>query len=272
MKVAIAGASGFVGTHIKELYKNHVVIQREDSEDEIVSKLNGVDVVINLAGAPIIHRWSEDYKQILLDSRVITTRRLVNAMKRSKVKQFVSTSAIGAYPDNIPYDETFHSYATDFLGYVTKEWEAEALKCDKPTAIIRFGVVLGADGGALLKMLLPFKLGVGGVIGDGKMMMSWIDIDDLMGIYRYIIDNSLSGIFNGVSPQPVTNYTFTKALGNVLHRPTIFPLPEFVLSIIFGEGSSVLTGSKEIYPKAISDAGFEFEYKGIESSLEHLLG
>ena len=271
MKIAITGASGFVGTHLRDTFRNHIVINRSDSEDEIVSKLNGVDVVLNLAGAPIIKRWSDSYKKVLVSSRIETTKKLVKAINRSDVKYFISTSAIGAYPDNGSYDETYSSYAKDFLGYLTQEWESEALKCDKPTAIVRFGIVLGSDGGALSQMLLPFKMGVGGRIGDGNMMMSWIDVDDLVRIYSHLIEKKLTGVYNATSPTPVSNAEFTKTLGAALHRPTIFPLPEFVLKLIFGEGASVLTGSKEVYPNALLESGFEFKYKKLKSSLKHLL-
>jgi len=271
MKVALNGASGFVASHLIKKFTDFVIIEREDTLEDIVQKLQGVDVVFNLAGAPIIKRWSESYKKILLSSRVDTTKKLVDAINQSDVKHFISTSAIGAYPDNSRYDESFDGYGDDFLASLTKEWETEANKCNKPTAIVRFGVILGSDGGALAQMLTPFKMGVGGIIGDGRMMMSWIDIDDLVGIYSYICENKLIGVFNATAPHPVSNYEFTKALGSALHRPTIFPLPEFVLKILFGEGSTVLTGSKEIYPRALELSGFHFKYSTIEESLKHLL-
>jgi uncharacterized protein (TIGR01777 family) len=271
MKVAITGASGFVSSHLTKTFTNFVSIHRNDTEDEILAKLAGVDVVFNLAGAPIVKRWNEAYKKVLISSRVDTTRTLVNAINRSEVKQLVSTSAIGAYPDNAAYDESFAGYGDDFLASLTQIWEAEAKKCNKPTAIIRFGVILGSDGGALAQMLPPFKMGVGGIIGDGTMMTSWIDVDDLVRIYVHVIENKLTGIFNATAPAPVSNYMFTKALGKVLHRPTIFPLPEFVLKLLFGEGSTVLTGSKEVYPKALLESGFEFHYPDIDSSLSHIL-
>lgn len=270
MKVAITGVSGFVGSHITKLFTDYVAINRNDNEDTILTKLQGVDVVINLAGAPIIKRWSEEYKKVLISSRVDATRTLVSAINKSEVKHFISTSAVGAYPDGVACDESC-DYGDDFLASLTKMWEDEAKKCTKPTAILRFGVILGNDGGALSQMLTPFKLGVGGIIGDGKMMTSWIDVDDLVGIYAYILEHKLTGTFNASSPHPVTNYIFTKALGKVLHRPTIVPLPEFVLKLIFGEGANVLTGSKEVYPKALQEAGYTFKYPDIDSSLGHLL-
>lgn len=271
MRVAITGASGFVSSHLTRTFTDFVSIHRNDTEGEILAKLNGVDVVFNLAGAPIIKKWSESYKKVLVSSRVDTTKTLVNAINKSEVKHFISTSAIGAYPDNAPFDESFSGYGSDFLASLTKAWEAEALKCIKPTAIIRFGVILGPDGGALAQMLTPFKMGVGGIIGDGKMMTSWIDVHDLVRIYEHIIDKKLAGTFNATAPQPVSNYVFTKALGKVLNRPTVFPLPEFVLKLLFGEGSTVLTGSKEVYPKALLESGFEFHYPDIDASLWRIL-
>lgn len=271
MKVALTGASGFVGTYVQKNFDDTIVIARDDTQEQILEKLQGVDVVINLAGAPIIKRWSEEYKKVLISSRVETTKKLVNAINKSEVKHFISTSAIGAYPDDEAYDESFEGYGDDFLASLTQSWEEEANKCTKPTAILRFGVILAKDGGALAQMLFPFKMGVGGIIGNGGMMMSWIDIDDVLGMYTYIIENKLSGIYNVTAPNPVSNLVYTKALGKVLHRPTFLPLPEFALALLFGEGASVLTGSKEIYPKAIESAGYNFKYPTIEDSLNHLL-
>lgn len=271
MKIAISGASGFVASALIKKFPNYVVIERRDSVADIVDKLRGVDAVFNLAGAPIIKRWNDAYKKVLLSSRVDTTKKLVEAINLSDVKQFISTSAVGVYPNDKPCDESCGEDAGDFLAGVVKAWEHEALLCNKPTAIVRFGVVLGKGGGALSQMLPPFKMGVGGVIGDGSMMMSWIDIEDLVRIYEHIIDNRLSGTFNATAPQPVSNREFTKALGAALHRPTLFPLPIFVLKLIFGEASVVLTDSKEVYPKALLESGFSFKYGDIQSSLAHIV-
>jgi uncharacterized protein (TIGR01777 family) len=271
MKTALTGASGFVGTALQNYFGPCVIIDRKDDEEAILNKLHNVDVVINLAGAPIIKRWDDPYKKILLNSRIESTERLVNAINRSDVSHFISTSAIGIYPDNQKCDESCTQIADDFLGHLANKWEDEAFLCNKPTAILRFGVILGKEGGALVQMLTPFSLGLGGIIGNGKMMTSWIDIEDLMRMYSFIMEHRLTGIFNATSPYPVNNYTFTKTLGNVLHRPTILPIPEFVLRIMYGEASSVLTGSKEVYPMAMQEKGFVFEYEEIEASLKHLL-
>ena len=271
MKIALTGAKGFVGSNLMRKFTDYVVIDRNDNEEEILQKLDGVDAVFNLAGAPIIKRWNEKYKKVLLSSRVTTTKKLVSAINKSNVNHFISASAIGTYPDNGAYDESFKGYSDDFLGELTQEWEEEANKCTKPTTIVRFGVILGKDGGALAQMLTPFKLGLGGIIGNGKMMTSWIDISDLVKIYEYILEVKLTGIINATAPNPVSNYTFTKALGEQLHRPTIIPLPEGILKLLFGEGASVLIGSKEVYPKRLLESGFKFDYEDIKSSLLHIL-
>ena len=271
MRVAMNGASGFVASHLKKQFPDFVSIERNDTHEKILEKLQGVDVVFNLAGAPIIKRWSEEYKKLLHVSRIDTTRKLVLAINESEVKQLISTSAVGVYKNNLPSDETTPELGNDFLASLVLDWEAEAKKCTKKMAILRFGVIMGADGGALAQMLLPFKLGVGGTIGNGEMMTSWIAIDDLVGIYEFVAKNALEGTFNACSPRPVSNYTFTKALGHALHRPTIFPVPSFALKLLFGEGASVLTDSKEVYPKALLQAGFTFKYADINEALAHIL-
>jgi len=271
MKIALTGASGFVGSYLRKTFQENVILDRHDDMDALTQKLVGVDVVINLAGAPIIKRWSDPYKQTLIKSRIDTTRDLVTAVNKSDVKYFMSTSAIGIYPNNMICDEGCTKREHDFLSSLTTEWEEEALKCSKPTAILRFGIVLGKDGGALAQMLTPFKWGVGGTIGDGSMMTSWIHIKDLIRIYEFLIQNSLEGTYNATSPHPVTNRIFTKTLGQVLNRPTILPIPYFALRLMYAEAASVLTDSKEVYPRALEQAGFTFKYQTIETALKDIL-
>ena len=271
MLIALNGASGFIGSHIQKRFKNCVILDRDESEEEIVKKLNNVDVVINLAGAPVVQKWDEEYKKQLISSRVDTTKKIVNAINKSEVKQFISASAIGLYPNNKPCDESCKEVAEDFLSELVQKWESEANRCEKTTVILRFGVVLGIDGGAFGTMLPTFKMGLGGTIGNGTMMTSWIDIEDVMRIFEFVIDRELNGVFNAVSPNPITNFAYTKAIGKALFRPTFFPLPLVVAKMLFGEGVIVLTGSKEIYPKALQKSGFEFKYPDIKSSLNHLL-
>ena len=268
MKIALTGASGFVGTALQERFPSCVVLKRDDDITTLLKKLDGVEVVVNLAGAPIIKRWSSTYKETLVSSRVDTTQRLVKAINASTVRHFISTSAIGIYPNDIPCDERSLERGNGFLTHLVQEWEAAALACDKKTTLLRFGIVLAKDGGALAQMQTPFKLGLGGIIGDGSMMMSWVHMDDLMGLYDFIITHQVEGVFNATAPHPISNYHFTKVLGKVLHRPTILPLPLFVLRLIYADGASVLSDSKEVYPKALLDAGFSFKYKTIEQALK----
>ncbi len=270
-KIAITGANGFIGTHVQKRFRDHVVIKRDDTVTEIIEKLKGVHAVINLAGAPIIKRWSKDYKKVLYDSRINTTKKVVRAINESDVKYLISTSAIGIYPDDKECDEDCKSLSSDFLGNLSRAWEAETQKCNKNLAILRFGVVLGKEGGALKKMLLPFKLGLGGPIGKGNMYTSWIDISDLLNIYEFILKKGLTGIFNAVSPNPVTNKNFTKALAKVLGRPAFLPVPPLALKIIYGEAASVLISSKKVFPKRLLKEGFDFKYPNIEKSLRHIL-
>ena len=269
--IAISGASGFVGQSLQKSLKNVVVLGRDDSVKTLTEKLKDVDVVINLAGAPIVKRWNEAYKKVLYNSRIETTKKLVSAIDKSDVSYFISTSAIGIYPNNKSCTESCTAYADDFLARLCEDWEKEALKCTKSTAILRLGVVLGKEGGALAKMLLPFKLGLGGNISDGKMMTSWIAMDDLMHMYAFFIKHKFEGIYNAVSPNPVDNASFTKTLGETLNRPTVMPLPAQILKLIYGESSCVLVDSKEVYPKHLLAKGFEFKYPTINNALKHLL-
>lgn len=267
MRIALTGASGFVGKALQKTFSDFTVIDRDDDIPTLLEKLNNIDVVINLAGAPILKRWSENYKKILIHSRVAYTRKLVKAINLSKVPYFISTSAIGIYPNNKRCDESCTQQSEGFLAELTQAWEAEALKCIKPTAILRLGLVLGKEGGALHQMLLPFRLGIGGRIGDGTMIMSWIHIKELIGIYEFLMAHQLSGIFNATSPNPISNRIFTKQLGKYLHRPTFLSVPKFVLKLFYAQAATLLSDSKEVYPKHLEEAGYMFRYPMIDGAL-----
>jgi len=281
--IAISGASGFVGTHLTQLFKKEgyevIALRRSDlkNSEALTEKLEGVEALINLAGANIIQRWSERYKKVLYSSRIDTTKALVEAMEKTKnpPKTFISTSAIGIYKNDKVYDEHTTELENNFLAQLCINWESQALEAqslDIRTLICRFGIVMGADGGALQKMLLPFKMGVGGIIGDGKQTFSFIHIEDLKRFYLYAINNpKLEGIYNMTTPKPTTNYGLTKALGKTLKRPTILPLPAFVLQLLFGEGSTVLTDGQSVVPKRVLESGFEFKFVTIEEVVEDLL-
>ena len=278
--IAITGASGFVGTSLTKYFSDLgykiIPISREilNNKSKLEETLNSSEIVINLAGANIINRWSESYKKLLYSSRIDTTSKIVNAINsvQNKPKLLISTSAVGIYDNKTTYDEN-GSFSNDFLSSLCQDWEKEALKAKSETtkvSIFRFGIVLGRDGGALQKMITPFKLGLGGIIGSGKQAFSYIHIDDLMAAYKFVIQNECEEIFNLTAPVPTTNKGLTLALGKTLKRPTILPVPEFVLNLIFSEGARVLTDGQSAVPQKLLDLGFEFKFKTIEETIENL--
>lgn len=281
-KIIITGASGFVGSSLTKNFSSNeyevVAINRNDLNNisKLTSLLNNSYAVINLAGANIINRWSDSYKKLLYNSRIDTTKALVNAMKKCDIKplNFISTSAVGIYKNDSQYNEKTTDLANDFLANLCKDWEKEALKAEKlnvSVSIFRFGIVMG-NGGALSKMLTPFKLGLGGTIGDGSQAFSFIHIEDLVAAYNFILDDgSLNGIFNITAPVPTTNYGLTKALGKSLHRPTVLPIPQFVLNLILSEGAKVLTDGQSVIPSHLLENGFVFKYTNIEDTIESLV-
>jgi len=281
-KILITGASGFVGQSLTQNFSSNgytvIAIKRDDLNNipKLTTLLNESFAVINLAGANIINRWSESYKKLLYSSRIDTTKALVQAISKCEVKPklFISTSAVGIYKNDKRYDEHATHLADDFLGKLCTDWENEAKKAQEfgvRVSIFRFGIVMGY-GGALLKMLTPFKLGLGGIIGDGTQAFSFIHIEDLINAYNFIIDNeNLDGIFNLTAPLPTTNYGLTKALGKSLHRPTILPIPQFVLNLILSEGAKVLTDGQSVIPNNLLRNGFLFKYSNIEDTIASLV-
>jgi hypothetical protein len=240
--------------------------------------ISGFDAVIHLAGETIVGRWTPEKKTKIRDSRVLGTRNLAQACAQatSKPRVFLCSSAIGYYGDRA--DEILNESSapgTGFLSDVCREWESAtqpAADAGIRTVQMRTGVVLTPKGGALAKMLLPFKLGVGGRIGTGKQWMSWIDIQDMVGAILHILNSELRGPVNMVAPNPVTNSEFTKTLGSVLSRPTIFPMPAPAVKIIFGEmGETVLLGSQRVQPAQLVSSGYRFRFTTLGESLVSLL-
>ena len=280
--IAIAGSSGFVGTSLKRFFSNLGFsvrgIKREELKDsqKLIDIIENSQIIINLAGANIINRWTDSYKKLLYTSRIETTKALIEAMKNAKIKPelFISTSAVGIYNNKSCFKEDESEYSNDFLANLCKKWEEEALEAKElgiRTAIFRFGIVLG-DGGALSKMLPAFKFGLGGNIGNGKQYFSFIHIEDLLNAYNFVYENkTLEGIFNLTTPITTTNEGLTKTLGKILHRPTIFTVPQFILNLIFSEGAKVLTDGQCAIPQKLLDSGFKFKYPSIEKCLKNLL-
>jgi uncharacterized protein len=283
MQVSISGSSGFIGSALKKHFLDRGwrvnEIDRAALEmpgnDLLYKKMEGSDVVINLAGAPVQKRWSAPYKQEILQSRVVTTRRIVDAIRHTLGKPvvFISGSAVGIYDSEHIHDEESPYFASDFLGQVCQEWEQEALKAKDCTRLIlvRIGIVLGTEGGMLHKVYPLFKTGLGGKIGDGQQMMSWIHIKDLVGAIAFIIENeSLTGVVNGVSPNPVSNEYFTKTFGKTLVQTTFLKVPLFGLKALYGEAARMFTTGQKVIPLKLISNGFEFKYPTIEKALLNL--
>ena len=242
--------------------------------------LVGIDAVVHLAGEPIVaRRWTEEQKKLIRDSRVLTTRALVDALRPldDKPGVFVCGSAVGFYGDrgDKPLEETA-PVGRGFLSDVCKEWESEASRASEigiRVVQVRTGVVLSAEGGALPKMLAPFKLGLGGRLGSGKQWFPWIHINDIVGVFRHaILTSSLEGPVNGVAPEAATNAEFTRQLARVLHRPAFLPVPELALRVLMGEMAEALFASQRVVPTAALASKYEFHYPLLTSALEDLLG
>ena len=296
MKILITGASGLIGTALQKSFaeKGYEMLLATRSEpktasqiqwnadtgfrDEDLGRLEGLDAVIHLAGESIAGlRWTEEKKKAIRDSRVFGTRSMIETFDKlsAKPKTFICASAVGFYGDRGDTELTESSGAgKTFLAEVAKEWEAEARRAEDlgiRTVLLRSGIVLSKEGGALATMLTPFKLGVGGVIGDGTQWMSWISLNDVVGVINYALENeNMRGAINNTSPNPVTNEEFTKTLGSVLYRPTFLPLPEFAVHMVLGEmGDALLLDSTRVIPKRLKDAGYEFKYPELKAALEH---
>ncbi|WP_412471597.1 TIGR01777 family oxidoreductase [Halobacteriovorax sp. RT-1-4] len=242
---------------------------------------NSVDTIIHLAGENIgARRWSKKQKEEIVNSRVLSTRLLVNTINENKtsIKKFISASAIGIY-GNRSGDQVLDeqaSFGSDFLAKTCIAWEKETERLiDKDILVnhVRTGIVLASNGGALEKMLIPFKLGVAGKLGSGKQMMSWIHLADMVAIYRFLVESDFEeSAFNAVAPKAYSNSNFTRVMGKVLKRPTILPAPGFALKIALGEMSTLVLDGQNVYPKNLLDKGYSFKFENLEDALHNLVG
>lgn len=290
----ITGGSGFIGSQLVPVFVAQgyeVTVLSRNPEKTVVHFKNSVasikdlneldenaifDVVINLAGQGMVDkRWSKGTKKQLRDSRIITTQNLVAYLQTVKKKPelLISGSAIGYYGNqrDKPLDE--HAPGdSSFASNLCQDWEREAQRAEAlgiRTCLLRTGVVLGKKGGALSKMLPAFRLGLGGIMGSGSQWMSWIHMDDLIGIILHLINNKdIEGAVNGTAPNPVTNRDFTSTLGRVLGRPVFLPVPALVLKLLLGEmAQELLLSGQRVMPKKILDAGYDFLYAELDDAL-----
>ncbi len=274
MRITITGGSGLIGSRLVERLRGRgddvtvVSLRREDPGPAVA----GRDAVVHLAGENLAQRWSDDAKRRIMESRVNGTRTLVAALTGSGVKTLVSASAVGYYGphgDEIVTEES--PAGDDFPARVCVEWEREANAAAAQgvrVVTVRTGVVLDSAGGALAKMLTPFKLGAGGPVAGGRQYLSWIHVDDVVGIYVAALDDpTYSGPVNATAPEPVTNAEFSKALGRALHRPAVAPIPGFAIRALYGEMAVIVTTGQRALPRAAQAHGYAYAHPDLDEAL-----
>ena len=298
MKIVITGGLGFVGTNLSNYFLDNghsvVAVGRAATQNRIISDryqyvqgdttrpgdwqeaLGDVDGVVNLVGKSIFKRWSKSYKKEIYDSRILSTRNVVDALPADRSVVLCSASGAGFYgnrgDDLLKEDQR---PGDDFLASVSVDWEAEALKATAKgvrVAVMRFGVILGSGGGALAKMIPAFKFFVGGPIGNGNQWFPWMHLSDLMAAILFICEQpQVNGPLNFCAPNPVTNRELANTLGDVLGRPAIMPAPAFMIRLVLGEFGNVLLDSQRTIPDGLLSHGFEFQYPEIRSAIQEVV-
>jgi len=300
MTVLITGATGLVGQELVNLLlqNGYTVHYLSTSKSKLVTQnnyngfywnpkkaeidtnaLTDVEVIVHLAGASVAKKWTTDYKQEIIESRVLSTQLLYQTLKKNshQVKQIISASAIGIYPDSLTdiYHETDLDIDVSFLGNVVKQWENEVNQFEKLEIMvtkIRIGIVLAKKGGALQEMVKPIKFGVGAAFGPGEQYQSWIHVQDLVAIFQFVMENKLPGIYNGVAPYPVTNSELTKAIAKTLKKPLFLPnIPQFIMKMVLGEMHQILFSSQHVSCRKLLDLNFQFKFASLDKALNDLL-
>jgi uncharacterized protein (TIGR01777 family) len=277
MRITITGASGLIGTKLTAALTargDEVTALSLRGDSVPTAKLAGRDAVVHLAGEPVAQRWTDAARPAIRESREQGTRRLVAAMRAADPppRALISASAVGYYGPR--GDERIDEDAppgTDFLAEVCRAWEREANAADARVVIVRTGVVLDRSGGALAKMLLPFRLGAGGPVAGGRQYMPWIHVDDVVGIFMAAIDGDWAGPVNATAPEPVTNRAFSKALGRALRRPAVAPIPGFAIRLLYGDMAMIVTTGQRAVPRRTLELGYTFRYTDLDQALRAAL-
>ncbi len=279
MNVLLLGATGFIGRRLERALRargDDVVAASLRDPEAAAAAAAQCDAIVNLAGEPLAQHWDENVKLRIESSRVEAPRRFLEALARRTfhARAYVSASAIGYYgtSESATFDET-SAPGDDFLARVCIGWEREARQAaglGMRVAIVRTGVALGADGGALAKLLPPFRMGAGGIVGSGRQWFSWVHADDVVGVYLLALDGA-EGPLNACAPNPVTNAQFTHALGRALHRPTLLPVPTFALRAMLGEGADMLLQGQRVLPARSQELGYRFAFPELTGALANLL-
>jgi len=266
----------------RELLPSGVSVVRWESHDssgEWSAAIDGIDGVVNLAGATLAQRWTARAKKEMVESRVVGTRNIVDAIERAsrRPEVLVNAAAVGYYGDDPTTMYTEASPAgTGFLAETAAAWEHEAFRAKAlgvRVVAVRGGVVLATSHGALARLLLPFKLGLGGPVASGRQPFSWIHVDDAINLFLWALDNHrVEGPVNGVAPEAITNAEFSRALGRALHRPTIVRIPAFVIRLVLGDGVVMLTEGQRVTPERTLALGFRFQHPTIDGALGNLIG
>ncbi len=275
MRIGILGGSGFIGRHLAsalEARGDEVVLASLRDPWNAASQCANCDAIVNLAGEPLAQRWSKAVKERIVQSRVDQPRAFLNALSSTKhqASAYISASAIGYYGTSETATFTESSApGNDFLAQACAGWEQEANRAadlGMRVSIVRTGIALGKDGGALAKILPPFRAGAGGIIGTGRQWVSWIHVDDVAGIYLKAIDG-VGGVLNATAPNPVTNAEFTHAVGHAIHRPTVLPTPTFALRMVLGEGADILLTGQRVLPERTQAEGYRFRFSTLSDAL-----
>lgn len=279
MRVAVLGATGFIGRHLISALQSRgddavAVSLRDPGVAAAVS--SECDAIVNLAGEPVAQRWTDESKALIRSSRVDAPRAFLAELRSSEArpKTYVSASAIGYYGTSETATFTESSPpGNDFLARVCVEWEAvaqSAADLGMRVAILRTGIALGADGGALERILPPFKMGAGGRVASGRQWYSWIHVDDVVALYLHALDGA-SGVYNATAPEPVTNNEFTKQLAKAVRKPAFLPAPMMAIKALLGEGASVVAEGQRVVPQRALAEGFAFRYPSLAPALDSIV-